>query len=149
MTPADLLVWLMTRQEVRSIPRRADTVAAIAVAAAPRHRPKYWASVLDVWSALETRNAGVDAAGGCPGVPIGHLCRRDQGARYCSPWMLLCSRVPVGATLLDMARLALTMFDESRAACHTFPFGRFVGVGCHPSTLVNVRLTLVEHEAAQ
>src|SRR5208337_2443403 len=133
MSSAALFVWLMTRQPVHAIPRRADTVDAIAEAASLRRAPKYWAAVLDVWSALETSNAGADAAGGCPGVPIGHLCRRDQGARYCTPWMLLCSRVPITATLREMAVLALTMFDESRAACPAFPFGRFVGVGCHSS----------------
>jgi len=149
MSPAELLVWLTTRHAVFAIPRRADTSVAIVEAASSRRFPKYWASVLDVWSALETRNAGADAAGVCPGVPRGHLCRREQGARYCSPWMLLCARVPVGATLREMARLALTMFDESRAACPAFPFGRFVGVGCHPSALVDFRLHIVAREAAQ
>jgi hypothetical protein len=60
--------------------------------------------------------------------------------------MLLCSRVPVGASLFEMAELALTMFDESRAACPHHPFGRFVGVGCRASRLVDFRLAHVAKE---
>jgi len=101
-----------------------------------------------VWGAYESGNGPSTIAGGCPGVPVGTPCRRDQGARYCSPWMILCSRVPTSATLLDQARIAIAIFKESALACPDFPFGQYSGFGCHRSTLVDLRVAAIRREAA-
>src|SRR5208337_1487070 len=127
MSSAALFVWLMTRQPVHAIPRRADTVDAIAEAASLRRAPRYWAAVLDVMSACETGNAGPDAAGGCPGVPLGKLCRREDGARYCGPWMVRCELVPVGSTLREQAKIALRLLEASARWCPAHPLALYAG----------------------
>jgi len=121
---------------------------AISLAASHTPAPRYWAAVLDVWGFGETGRADELAAGGCPGVPIGVLCSREQGARYCSPWMVRCELVPVGSGLVEQAAIALETFKASAAACPSHPFGRFAGVGCHASTLVNRRNAAVARALA-
>jgi hypothetical protein len=138
-----LPLWLDGYTHGAPIARHERNVFAIANAAIETERPKFWAALLDVWGAYESGNADANVGGGCPGVHVGTPCRRDQGARYCGPWMVTCSRVPAGSTLLDEARIAIRMFRESALACPSFPFGQYAGVGCRQWDVVDLRLALV------
>lgn len=148
-----LLAWLWARPPVMhhgaAIARDVDSANAIAIAAADTRDPKRTAAKLDVFDALETHYGPADVAGGCPGVRPGTPCKREQHARYCSPWMILCSRVPVGATLVECARIAIDVLEESRAFCPAFPFGRYIGVGCHSSPLADMRAALIDREVSR
>lgn len=128
------------------IARHVPTAHAIVAASLDTDDPKRWAAILDVWGAYESGNADADAAGGCPGVPIGTLCKRSQGARYCGPWMVSCDRVPIGATLVDHARIAIQRFKESARYCPAFPFGIYSGVGCHAWSVVDLRVDVIRRE---
>jgi hypothetical protein len=131
------------------IARRRELATTIADVSITKRDPMRWAARLDVFAAFETRYAGVDAAGGCPGVRIGTLCRRDDGARYCSPWMIRCELVPVGATLLEQTRIAIKLLEESRVACPAHPYSRFVGVRCGRSAIEDFRIAAIEQELRQ
>lgn len=153
MSAVDLFRWLMALAPCLDgythglpIARRVPNAQAIARQSVTTEDPKRWAALLDVWGAYESGNADASAAGGCPGVPIGTLCKREHGARYCSPWMISCERVPVGSTLDDEARIAIAVFRESAAACPSHPFGFYAGVGCHAWRVVDLRVDLIRRE---
>jgi hypothetical protein len=131
------------------IPRAVNVAIALSVAASETSEPRRWAATLDVFAALETNYGYADVAGGCPGVRHGTPCTRAQHARYCSPWMLLCALVPPGSTLEDEARIAIATFQKSRDYCPRYPFGRYVGVGCHSSRLADARAALIARELAR
>jgi hypothetical protein len=150
-----IFMWLLALPSLldgydHGAPIRRHEVNALAIANATveTDSPKFWAAVLDVWSAYESGNGDARVAGGCPGVPIGTTCRRDQGARYCSPWMIACARVPSSATLLDEARIAIAVFKESASVCPDFPFGQYAGVGCHRWSVVDLRVAAIRREHA-
>lgn len=153
MTASALIAWLLAMPPLLDgythgapIPRHERNVFAIANVAVGEDDPKFWAVVLDVWGAYESGNGDASIAGGCPGVRVGTPCRREQGARYCGPWMVACSRVPVGSTLVDEARIAIREFKASALACPEFPFGQYSGVGCHAHPLVSARLVAIRRE---
>lgn len=161
MTPtaAALLSWLMSLPALHDgngadIPRHDRVATVIANVAAQTDRPQFWASILDVWAAYESGYGDATAAGGCPGVPIGVLCPRSHGARYCGPWMTECRRVPLAATLGDQARIAITMMRESFVACPDFPFAQYDGfvsrggVDCRFHALDAFRRDAVRREMA-
>ena len=131
------------------IARDVNHAIAIAQAASETRDPKRAAAELDVFAALETNYGAADVAGGCPRVRPGTTCARSNGAKYCSPWMMLCSLVPIGSTLLDEARIAIRLFDESARVCPRFPLSRFVGVGCHASAIASQRAAMIEREASR
>ncbi|HEY1956730.1 MAG TPA: hypothetical protein VGH28_14015 [Polyangiaceae bacterium] len=133
------------------IARLADVVDAIASAALRTEDPARWAAILDVWGGYETAyggGLGALAAGGCPGTPIGTLCSRDRGAKFCGPWMTSCGRVPRGATLEDEAAIAIAMFRESFAACAAFPFSFYAAGDCASHDVVTFRIPIVAAETA-
>ena len=127
MSAATIFAWLLALPSLldgytRGAPIRRHDVNTLAIANASieTDSPKFWAAVLDVWSAYESGNGDAHIAGGCPGVPVGTPCRRDQGARYCSPWMIACARVPSSATLLDEARIAIAVLQRVRERVSRF-----------------------------
>lgn len=147
MTPAavELLAWLWTRPPLSS-PRRVNTAIAIAEAASETESPQWFAAVLDVWAAGESRYSD-DAAisGGCAGVAIGTPC---SGGMYVGPWMVQRALVPSHATLVDEARIVIGLFRESARECAAWPFGLYSGFGCHQAALVDARVLLVVRELA-
>ena len=153
MIAARLLVWLMALPVLHDghgadIPRPEREALVIANAAAETEQPQFWAGILDVFAAYESGYGPATIAGGCPGVPVGVPCKREQGARYCGAWMTECRRVPHGATLLDEARVAIAMMRESFSACPEHPFGQFAGVGCRAHPLTDFRAAAVRREMA-
>lgn len=141
------------------IPRHEEwtrTVANVAIVAtspvlpgfSDTDRARFWMVLLDVWGAYESGYGGATFAGGCPGVPNGTPCRRDQGARYCGPWGQSCNRVPRGSTLSDLARIAIRVFGESFAMCPEFPLSIYSAGDCRRHRLVDWRLTFVRREYA-
>ena len=155
LTAATLIRWLLAMPLLLDgythgapIPRHERNVFAIANVVVGESDPKFWAVVLDVWGAYESGNGDANIAGGCPGVRVGTPCRRDQGAHYCGPWMVECSRVPRGATLVDEARIAIREFKASALACPEFPFGVYSGVGCRRWSVVDLRLAAIRREHA-
>ena len=151
MIAAALVAWLIAQPVLLDghgapIPRRAEVVDAIAVAAAETCSPKWWAALLDVWAAYESGYR--DIGGGCDGVAIGTACDRAR-AKYVSPWMLSRGRVPRDATIVDEARVAIAMFRESFAACPAHPYSFFAAGDCREHRVVDFRLQFVRRELAQ
>lgn len=129
------------------IPRREAFARAVATAAAESSAPQYWASVLDVFGTYETAGAiDPSVAGDCPGVPQGTFCKREQGAKTCGPFMVLCSLVPVGSTLVETARIAIRVLERSATACPTFPFGMYAGGQCQSYEVTTFRLGKIREE---
>jgi len=149
VTAFAVLAWLWALAPVANIPRSIDVAIAISRAAADTNEPKRWAARLDVFAAFETHYGDANVAGGCPGVRSGTPCKREQGAHYCSPFMILCSRIPIGSTLEEEARIAIIIFEESRAVCPSHPLGRFVGVGCRASELAARRQSWIDRETSR
>lgn len=153
MNAAILCQWLLALAPLLDgythglpIRRKPALMIVIADVANRTPNPKWWAGVLDVWAAHETGYGDADAAGGCPNVPIGTLCKRSEGAKYCTPWMIECARVPVNATLHEMAEIALKYFGQSQRACPQFPFSMYSGFGCARAKLVDARMNEVSRE---
>jgi hypothetical protein len=155
VTASTIFAWLMSLAfllDASSPPlpiRRPSTHAlAIANAVASTDKPQFWAAVLDVWAAFESGYGPTTIAGGCPGVPVGTPCKRDDGAESCGPWMVACSRVPRTATLAEQAKIALDVMRASFDACPEHPFGIYAGGKCQKYRVVDFRVARIRAELA-
>jgi hypothetical protein len=151
--------WLLTRPYLQNggpIVRTPEAIDAIVDAVDGELEDYRWAATLDIMSADET-GYRPDICGGCPGVPNGTPCTREQGAESCGAWATERGRTPRGATMAEQASIALTMLKESESWCPTHPLAMYAGLGhrtpdgvwhpaCHASALTDFRLKQINRE---
>jgi hypothetical protein len=151
--------WLAARPYLQNhgdIVRTTEAVDAIADAVEGELEDYRWAATLDIMAAYET-GYRPDICGGCPGIPNGTACTREQGAESCGAWATERGRTPRGSTIRDQARIALTMLKESESWCPTHPLAMYAGIGhrtpdgvwhpeCRAIPLTDFRLRQINRE---